>query len=95
MVEVSSIQGKSSYVQPPSSNFDLASRTDEELLGTRICDLKLQIGGTELESRIEKFYAELAAKEISFKPICYLGDEWFCPEGSATIAIPSISPTRA
>jgi hypothetical protein len=66
----------------------LASLTDEELLRMRICDLKLQIGGTELESRIEKFYAELAAKGISFRPICYLGDEWFCPEGSATIAIP-------
>lgn len=54
----------------------------------RFCDLKLKIAGTELESRIEKFYTELSAKGISFKPICYLGDEWFCPEGSATIAIP-------
>lgn len=87
-MDVSLSKEKSSSVQPPSSHFDLASLTDEELLRTRICDLKLQIGGTELESRIEKFYAELAAKEISFKPICYLGDEWFCPEGSATIAIP-------
>ena len=67
---------------------DLSARTDEELLGMRICDLKLKISGTELESRIEKFYAELAAKNISFKPICYLGDEGFCPEGCATIAIP-------
>ena len=54
----------------------------------RICDLKLKISGTELESRIDKFYAELAAKGIAVKPLCYLGDEWFCPEGSATIAIP-------
>lgn len=67
---------------------DLSTISDEELLRTRICDLRLQITGTELESRIEKFYAELAAKGIAFKPICYLGDEWFCPEGSATIAIP-------
>lgn len=87
-MDISTSKEKSSSVPPPSSNIDLASRTDEELLRTRICDLKLQIGGTELESRIEKFYAELAAKAISFKPICYLGDEWFCPEGSATIAIP-------
>ncbi len=54
----------------------------------RIRDLKLKIPGTELESRIETFYSELAAKDISFKPVCYLGDEWFCPEGCATIAIP-------
>ena len=67
---------------------NLAELSDDELLRTRICDLKLKIAGTELESRIEKFYAELAAKDIALKPICYLGDEWFCPEGCATIAIP-------
>ena len=79
---------KAAAEAPPSAAVDLANITDEELLRTRICDLKLQIAGTELESRIEKFYAELAAKGIVFKPVCYLGDEWFCPEGSATIAIP-------
>ena len=62
--------------------------SDEELLHSRICDLKLKIAGSELESRIEKFYSELDAKGILLKPVCYLGDEWFCPEGSATIAIP-------
>ena len=87
-MESSSDKGKNSSVQAANANFDLATLTDEELLGTRICDLKLKIAGTELESRIDKFYAELSAKGISFKPICYLGDEWFCPEGSTTIAIP-------
>jgi hypothetical protein len=67
---------------------DISALTDDELLRMRICDLKLKIAGTELESRIEKFYAELSAKGVSIRPICYLGDEWFCPEGSATIAIP-------
>ena len=67
---------------------DLAGMSDEELLRMRIRDLRLKIAGTELESRIEKFYAELAAKGIAFKPICYLGEEWFCPEGCATIAMP-------
>jgi hypothetical protein len=67
---------------------DISILTDDELLRMRICDLKLKIAGTELESRIEKFSAELLAKGVSIKPICYLGDEWFCPEGSATIAIP-------
>jgi hypothetical protein len=67
---------------------DLANLTDDELLQMRICDLRLKIPGTELESRIQNFYGELAAKGISFKPLCYLGDEWFCPEGAATIAIP-------
>jgi hypothetical protein len=67
---------------------DLAGLSDDELLRLRICDLKLKIPGTELESRIEIFYRDLAAKGISVKPLCYLGEEWFCPEGSATIAIP-------
>ena len=62
--------------------------SDDEILRLRICDLKLRIPGTELESRIETFYGELAAKGISVKPLCYLGEEWFCPEGCATIAIP-------
>ena len=71
---------------PPTPDFSALG--DDELLQTRICDLKLKIAGTELESRIEKFNAELTAKNIAVKPICYLGDEWFCPEGCATIAIP-------
>jgi hypothetical protein len=77
--------------KPPRSQDagpDLAGMSDEELLQSRICDLKLRIAGSELESRIETFYSELDAKAISLKPVCYLGDEWFCPEGSATIAIP-------
>ncbi len=71
-----------------SATPDLGNLTDEELLRTRICDLKLQIAGSELESRIETFHRELGEKGIVFKPLCYLGDEWFCPDGAATIAIP-------
>jgi hypothetical protein len=87
-VDVSSSKEKSAAVQNLASAPNLAELSDDELLRTRICDLKLKIAGTELESRIEKFYAELADKDIVLKPICYLGDEWFCPEGCATIAIP-------
>ncbi|HWO40433.1 MAG TPA: putative zinc-binding metallopeptidase [Candidatus Eisenbacteria bacterium] len=67
---------------------DLSAMSDEQLLEMRICDLKLKIRGSELESRIERFYGELEQKGVGFKPVCYLGDEWFCPEGSTTIAIP-------
>jgi len=72
----------------PASIPDLTGKSDDELLQMRICDLKLKIQGTELEARIQTLHDELAAKGVSFKPLCYLGDEWFCPEGSATIAIP-------
>jgi hypothetical protein len=67
---------------------DLSNLSDEEVLQMRIGDLKLRIPGTELESRIQTFYGELDEKQIGFKPLCYLGDEWFCPEGALTIAIP-------
>ena len=79
---------KLTAARPVLSPPDLAGMSDDELLRMRICDLKLKIAGTELESRVENFYAELAGKGISVKPLCYLGDEWFCPEGCATIAIP-------
>jgi hypothetical protein len=87
-VDVSPDKGKTPSGQSANPSFDLATLSDDDLLQMRICDLKLKIAGSELESRIENFYAELSAKGISFKPICYLGDEWFCPEGASTIAIP-------
>lgn len=67
---------------------DLSGLSDEDLLKMRICDLKVQIAGSELESRIAIFHRELGEKGIALKPLCYLGDEWFCPEGAATIAVP-------
>jgi hypothetical protein len=61
---------------------------DEELLALRICDLAVRIQGSELETRVGQFYEELAAREVTFRPDCYLGDEWFSPEGVPAIAIP-------
>jgi hypothetical protein len=87
MVSADTHEPSSTQQQPPPGP-DLAGLNDDQLLQMRICDLKLKIPGTELEPRIEKFYGELAAKGISFKPICYLSTEWFTPDGCATIAIP-------
>jgi hypothetical protein len=87
-MDASEVKRKMPPAHPPGAGPDLGSMSDDELLQMRICDLKLKIAGTELEGHIQDFYGELAAKGISFKPVCYLGDEWFCPEGSATIAIP-------
>ncbi len=54
----------------------------------RLCDLNLQIEGTELESRIERLYEELEARGLSFRPHFWLSEEWFCPDGVPGIAIP-------
>ena len=81
-------QPRKARASAPSTPPDLNGKSDDELLQMRICDLRVKIAGTELEPLIQKFYDELTAKGISFKPLCFLGDEWFCPEGSAAIAIP-------
>ena len=61
---------------------------DEELLATRICDLGVRIEGSELEPRVRQLNDELAARGVALRPDCYLGDEWFSPEGVPSIAIP-------
>lgn len=61
---------------------------DEELLALRICDLGVRIEGSELKPRIEQLYDELGARGVSLRPDCYLGDEWFSPEGVPAISIP-------
>ena len=61
---------------------------DDELLKWRICDLHVSIAGSELEPRVAQLNEELAARGLNFRPACYLGDEWFSPEGVPAIAIP-------
>ncbi|HKW98137.1 MAG TPA: putative zinc-binding metallopeptidase [Bryobacteraceae bacterium] len=61
---------------------------DEEMLALRICDLGVRIEGSGLEPRIQQLYDELAARGVTLRPDCYLGDEWFSPAGVPAIAIP-------
>jgi Putative zinc-binding metallo-peptidase len=72
----------------PAPALDISGLSDEDLLKMRICDLKVQIAGSELEGRIASFHRELGEKGVALKPHCYLGDEWFCAEGATNIAIP-------
>ena len=68
--------------------FAWADLPDNELLKIRICDLHVRIEGSELEERVQQLYNELEARGLPVRPDCYLGDEWFSPEGSPVIAIP-------
>ena len=61
---------------------------DEELLALRICDLGVQIEHSELYPRIEQLTSELASRGVALRPDCYLGDEWFSPEGVPAVSIP-------
>lgn len=60
----------------------------EALLQARIKDLSLRLSGTLLERHIAQLHAELEARGISFKPRCYLSDEWGCPSGVPVIGLP-------
>ncbi|PIR15124.1 MAG: hypothetical protein COV48_16105 [Elusimicrobia bacterium CG11_big_fil_rev_8_21_14_0_20_64_6] len=73
--------------KPDPRPIDWETISDEELLRMRICDLPLKIDDF-LRERIEAVYAELDAKGIAFHPECYLGDEWFSPEGDPVVSIP-------
>jgi hypothetical protein len=65
-----------------------ATLRDEELLDVRIRDLGVAIEGSELEARVAELYAELEGRGLRLRPPCYLGDEWFSPDGVPAIAIP-------
>ena len=65
-----------------------ASLPDEELLELRLCDLKVQVQGTELQRRVERLYAELERAGVRFRPHVWLSSEWFSPDGIPGIAMP-------
>ena len=61
--------------------------SDEQLLGMRFCDLKLEINAS-LQKRVKRLYRELAKRQIEFKPHVWLSEEWFSPDGVPGIAVP-------
>ena len=63
------------------------SFNDEQLLGVRMCDLKLSLEGNEIEHRIARVNAEIEARGL-VRPHYYLSDEWFTPDGVPGIAVP-------
>ncbi len=60
----------------------------DELLELRFADLKIKLSETPLTYHIQQLYDELEYRGISFKPHCWLSDEWFSPDSIPGIAIP-------
>jgi hypothetical protein len=79
---------ESREVSEAAAEHPWAALKDEELLALPICKLGVRIEGSELEPRIARLSEELQARGLSIRPECYLGDEWFSPEGVPAIAIP-------
>jgi hypothetical protein len=65
-----------------------ADLNDEGLLDLRLCDLPLKIAGTALETRIAQLDTELGAKGLRVPIHYYLAEEWFTPDGFASMAVP-------
>ena len=61
--------------------------SEKKLLKMRLCDLDLRIEGTRLHDRIAKVHAELAERNIRFRPHYWLSSEWFTPDDVPGIAI--------
>ena len=72
----------------PEAARDWEKLEQDDLLRVRICDLPLAIAGSELEPRVRQLHDELEARSLAMRPVCYLGDEWFSPEGVPAISIP-------
>jgi hypothetical protein len=67
---------------------DWATWPDEKLLDLRMCDLPVQIEGSQLEEQIKQLSEELESHRFLFRPHFWLSDEWFTPDGVPGIAIP-------
>jgi hypothetical protein len=89
MLSSSQITFREKTITDPHEAADSPRRPEREaLLQARIKDLKLHLKGTALERHIQQLYSELEAKGISFRPECYLSDQWGCPSGVPVIGLP-------
>jgi hypothetical protein len=71
------------------SQFEQAPPDVRELLGKRISQLGLKLEGSPVERFVQRLHKELEQKGIKrWKPVCYLSDEWGCPDGQPVIGIP-------
>lgn len=62
--------------------------SEERLLSTRLCDLPLRVEGSVMEERMARLQAELAARNLRFRPHFWFAEEWFTPDGVPGIAVP-------
>src|SRR5947209_4204408 len=71
------------------SEFEKAPTEIKELLGKRISQLGLRLEGSPVERFVHQLHRELDQKGLKkFHPVCYLTDQWGCPDGQPVIGIP-------
>ena len=71
------------------SDFEKTPPDVAEILGKRISQLGLRLEGSPVERFVQQLVRELERKRVRrFRPVCYLTDEWGCPDGQPVIGIP-------
>ena len=59
------------------------------VLGKRIRELGLRLEGSPVEPYVRQLYKELERRGLhKFRPVCYLTDEWGCPDMQPVLGIP-------
>ena len=57
-------------------------------MDVRFCDLGLSIDRSPFAPLIARLYEDLERRGIQFRPHCWLGEEWFTPDGVPGFAVP-------
>ncbi len=59
------------------------------VLGKKVSELGLRVEGSPVEGYVRQLYKELERRGFKkFRPVCYLTDEWGCPDQQPVLGIP-------
>ena len=59
------------------------------VLGKKVSELGLRLEGSAVEGYVRQLYKELDRRGFKkFRPVCYLTDEWGCPDQQPVLGIP-------
>src|SRR4029453_11151354 len=59
------------------------------VLGKKVSELGLKVEGSPVEGYVRELYKELERRGLKkFRPVCYLTDEWGCPDQQPVLGIP-------
>jgi hypothetical protein len=59
------------------------------VLGKKVSELGLRLEGSPAERYVSELYRELDRRGLKrFRPVCYLTDEWGCPDQQPVLGIP-------
>jgi hypothetical protein len=59
------------------------------VLDKKVSELGLRVEGSPVEKYVQQLYRELERRGLKrFRPVCYLTDEWGCPDQQPVLGIP-------